>query len=260
LAESQWIVDRGDGKPTANLVILSFLDPLALVNNRDPAGITARVVEFFTSKGITVMASIGGASWTSRWDQAIARDPVALAKNTAALAQRLHIGIEIDYEGDAAATITGIDQFVKAYRAIIPLDNSTSAKPESLLTVDMGDGLEYLAAVAKAASGWFSSGLINWATAMVNDSPWKSITEASSYWQQHLDGSRSAGIAPVAPHQLGVSLYAKPYCASYNGTVLQGAVNWVNQKHSLGIFFWGTGNGVSNSCKGVQDGSKVFLP
>src|SRR6266478_4212690 len=65
--KNHWIIDRGDGRPSVNLVILSFVQPAKLLGkvtdsqtrNGVPAGMTPEVVNYFTSHGIRVMLSIG---------------------------------------------------------------------------------------------------------------------------------------------------------------------------------------------------------
>src|SRR5882762_11125368 len=60
---NHWLIDRGDGHPSVNLVILSFVNPLKLLNgtndsgdvNGTPVGMTPAVVNYFTSHGIGVM-------------------------------------------------------------------------------------------------------------------------------------------------------------------------------------------------------------
>src|SRR5437879_3711743 len=60
--KNHWIIDRGDGKPSVNLVILSFVQPLKLLNqttdaatlNGVPRGMTQEIVNYFTSHGIRV--------------------------------------------------------------------------------------------------------------------------------------------------------------------------------------------------------------
>src|SRR5689334_17607393 len=69
-SKNHWLIDRGDGsgKPSVNLVILSFVNPLKLLNgttdagtlNGAPRGMTSDIVNYFKSKGIRVMLSIGG--------------------------------------------------------------------------------------------------------------------------------------------------------------------------------------------------------
>ena len=66
--KNHWLIDRGDGKPSVNLVVLSFVDPLRLLNltndahnvNGIPIGITPEIVSYFTSHRTRVMISIGG--------------------------------------------------------------------------------------------------------------------------------------------------------------------------------------------------------
>src|SRR5205085_10582290 len=70
--DNHWIVDRGNGHPSANLVVLSFVNPVKLMNlttdsgniNGIPTGMTSAVVNYFQSRGIRVMMSIGGFSYT----------------------------------------------------------------------------------------------------------------------------------------------------------------------------------------------------
>jgi len=270
LANATWITNRGDGKPTANVVILSFVDPVALLQkttNADllggvPRGMTQKVVDFFKSKGITVMLSIGGAEYTSKWEQALSQDPSTLARNAANAANQLGVGIEIDYENENAQSLKALDTFVHTYRSAIPNGNS----PQSILTIDLGAGTGYLTAVSKAASGWLNSSLINWAYAMVAGSPYSNVQEGAQYWQQHLDGVNWDSIPPMAPNTLVVSIWASNgsrNCKNYAGTTLEGTVGWVGQKHTRGISFWAAGcpapNNCVSDCTGIQTGSKNFL-
>src|SRR5947209_20020746 len=82
--KNRWLVDRGDGSglPAVNLVVLSFVQPLKLLNkttdaqtlNGVPLGMNAAVVSYFTSHNIRVMLSIGGITYTTFWDQALAQN------------------------------------------------------------------------------------------------------------------------------------------------------------------------------------------
>ncbi len=64
---NHWMIDRGDGTPSVNLVVLSFVNPLKLLNqtndsqtvNGAPIGMNSAVVSYFTSHNIRVMLSIG---------------------------------------------------------------------------------------------------------------------------------------------------------------------------------------------------------
>jgi len=106
--KNHWMIDRGDGSGLAsvNLAILSFVQPLKLLNktndagdvNGVPVGMNAAVVNYFKSHNVRVMLSIGGITYTTYWDQALSSNPSQLGLNAAALAQSLGVGIEIDYE------------------------------------------------------------------------------------------------------------------------------------------------------------------
>src|SRR5205823_7381849 len=104
--KNHWLVDRGDGSGLAsvNLVILSFVQPLKLLNktndsgdvNGVPVAMNSSVVSYFTSHNVRVMLSIGGITYTSFWDQALSSNPTQLGLNAASVAKSLGVGIEID--------------------------------------------------------------------------------------------------------------------------------------------------------------------
>jgi len=70
-SKNHWLIDRGNGVPSVNLVILSFVEPLKLLNkttdsttlNGIPRGMTADIVNYFKSRNIRVMLSIGGITY-----------------------------------------------------------------------------------------------------------------------------------------------------------------------------------------------------
>jgi hypothetical protein len=109
--KNHWLIDRGDGQPSVNLVVLSFVHPLKLLNkttdaqtlNGVPRGMTQEVVNYFKSRGIRVMLSIGGITYVKPWNQALATNATQLGLNAAEVAQNLGIGIEIDYEEKSLA-------------------------------------------------------------------------------------------------------------------------------------------------------------
>src|SRR5579863_10660178 len=78
---NHWMIDRGDGSGLAsvNLVVLSFVQPLKLLNqtsdsgdaNGVPVGMNSAIVSYFTSHNVRVMISIGGVTYTTYWDQAL---------------------------------------------------------------------------------------------------------------------------------------------------------------------------------------------
>eukprot|EP01103_Thecamoeba_quadrilineata_P000308 TRINITY_DN10262_c0_g1_i1.p1 TRINITY_DN10262_c0_g1~~TRINITY_DN10262_c0_g1_i1.p1 ORF type:complete len:318 (-),score=45.23 TRINITY_DN10262_c0_g1_i1:45-998(-) len=272
LSDFQWILNNGNGKPSANVVTLAFVNPLDLlqqtngngVTNGVPSGMTTEVVNYFTSAGITVLVSIGGANYVTEWNEALA-NPQQLAQNAANMAKQLNVGIEIDYEDDGYSYLNSLSEFVTAYRNIIPNDGNGAP---SILTVDLGSGTGYLTGISQAASQWLSNNQVNYANAMVSSAPWGSLSAASQFWQQHLTGASWANIGPMPPNQLVVSLYAddgSTYCDSYTqGDMLGQTIGWVNQQGSRGISFWAVGCPMSPyncdmQCNGIAQGSVPFL-
>src|SRR5260370_9478453 len=87
--QNHWIIDRGNGSPSVNLVVLSFVNPVKLMNlttdstdtNGIPNGMTAAVVNYFESKGVRVMFSVGGISSTKDWDKPLDSNPTQLRIN-----------------------------------------------------------------------------------------------------------------------------------------------------------------------------------
>src|SRR5215472_16425638 len=117
---NHWLIDRGDGRPSVNLVVLSFVNPLKLLNqtndaqtvNGVPIGMTSQIVSYFTSHNIRVMLAIGGITYTSYWDQALAANGTQLGIYAAQVAQQLGVGIEIDYENNTSPNLTGLQNFI----------------------------------------------------------------------------------------------------------------------------------------------------
>src|SRR5438132_3858558 len=128
--KNHWIIDRGDGVPSVNLVILSFVHPVKLLGkttdsqtlNGIPVGMTSDVVNYFKSRGVRVMLSIGGITYVKPWEQALATNATQLGLNAAEVAQRLGVGTEIDYEGSSSASIDALQAFINAYRSVLPYD------------------------------------------------------------------------------------------------------------------------------------------
>src|SRR6266540_1186573 len=127
---NHWLIDRGDGRPSVNVVILSFVHPLRLLHKTTdattldgiPRGMTAEIVNYFKSRGIRVMLSIGGITYVDPWNQALAENPAQFARNAADVAQRLGVGIEIDYEENSSPNLTALQTFIDTYRSILPYD------------------------------------------------------------------------------------------------------------------------------------------
>lgn len=228
--QNNWLINRGDGSglPSVNLVVLAFADPLVVLNNDSlPVGMTPAIVQYFTSKGVRVMVSIGGITYTSNWDSALASNPTQLGINAANLAKSLGVGVEIDYENGTPNT-AGLTAFVNAYRSVNPVD-MTGANPAARLTVDLGAGDRYLGAMATWAAPLLSgtTPTLDYANAMV-PSKQPSASAAQANWSEHINGEPQYAppIPPLAPARFTGSLYitdsTKPIaeCISF-GTSLE---------------------------------------
>src|SRR5262245_18774798 len=176
-AKSHGRIDRGDGVPSVNLVVLSFVNPLKLLNqtndaqtvNGVPIGINQQIVSYFTSHNVRVMLSIGGITFVNDWDTALSTIPTQLGLNAAALAKSLGVGIEIDYEQNTTPNLTGLQVFINAYRSQLPYD-ATGANAAARLTIDVGAGDRFLIDLdRKATSDWLSTAnpVLDYANAMV---------------------------------------------------------------------------------------------
>ena len=294
-AKNHWIIDRGDGSglPSVNLVILSFVEPLKLLNktndagdvNGVPIGMNAAVVNYFTSHNIRVMLSIGGITYTSFWDQALSTNATQLGLNAAALAKSLNVGIEIDYENSSSPNLTGLQAFVNAYRSQIPYD-ATGANPAARLTIDLGAGDQWLTDITRYATANFlnnSSPVLDYANAMVpNKQP--NTSGAESNWQQHIDGKANYAppVPPLAPNRFTGSLYIvtghnpAPECNNFSASLENSTGSYVQTvapngagttRGMLGFMFWaaecqGTHSICTtppNSCQaGVGTGAKTY--
>ncbi|HEV2343932.1 MAG TPA: glycoside hydrolase family 18 protein [Actinocrinis sp.] len=263
-ANNHWLIDRGDGKPSVNLVVLSFVNPLRLLNgtndsgdaNGVPVGMTSTIVNYFTSHGIRVMLSIGGITYTNDWDTALAQNGTLLGQKAAALATQLGVGIEIDYENGNSPNLTGLQAFVTAYRAAHPYD-ATGADPTARLTIDVAAGDRWLVGLDQyATANWLktSSPVLDYANAMV-PSKQPSASSAESNWLEHVDGkpTYSPPIPPLAPAKFTGSLFisegntVRPECTNFASSVQNASSSWVESvapagagttAGMLGYMFW----------------------
>ena len=261
---NHWLIDRGDGRPSVNLVILSFVNPLRLLNqttdtgdlNGVPRGMTAAVVSYFTSHGSRVMLSIGGITYTNDWDTALATNGAQLGRNAAALAQQLGVGIEIDYEENSAPNLTGLQAFIDAYRAILPYD-ATGADPAARLTIDLAAGDRWLIGIGrKATTDWLRTDIpvLDYANAMV-PSKQPSTSSAESNWQEHITGkpTYSPPIPPLAPAKFTGSVFiaegsqVRPECTNFTQSLQSSTSGWLQTAAPagagttpglLGYMFW----------------------
>jgi len=264
--KNRWLIDRGDGsgRPSVNLVVLSFVQPLKLLNkttdsqtlNGVPRGMTADVVNYFKSHNVRVMLSIGGITYVDPWNQALAANPTQLGLNAAALAQSLGVGIEIDYEENTSPNLTGLQAFIDAYRSQLPYD-ATGNNQAARLTIDLAAGDRYLIALCrKATSDWLNTTtpVLDYANAMVPSKQPTSATDAESNWQEHIDGKPqySPPIVSLAAAKFTGSLYIvtgnrpAPECVNFSSSLENSTGGYVQTVQTragttngmLGFMFW----------------------
>jgi hypothetical protein len=293
-AKNHWLVDRGDGSglPSVNLVVLSFVQPLKLLNrttdaqtlNGVPRGMDQNVVNYFKSKNVRVMLSIGGITYVDAWNQALAANPTQLGLNAAAVAQSLGVGIEIDYEENTNPNLTGLQAFINAYRSQLPYD-ATGNNHAARLTIDLASGDRWLISLTrKATTDWLNTmtPVLDYANAMV-PSRQPSASAAQADWQEHIDGKTqySPPIPSLAAAKFTGSLYivtgqnAAPECTTFSsslqkstGTFMQTVATKVGTTNGmLGYMFWAAEcpstrricTTPPNSCEGgVGVGAKTY--
>lgn len=263
--KNHWIIDRGDGRPSVNLVVLSFVEPLKLLNqttdsgtfNGVPRGMTSAVVNYFTSHQIRVMISIGGITYVDPWNQALAQNATQLGLNAAALATNLGVGIEIDYEENTSPNLTGLQAFIDAYRSVHHYD-ATGADPTARLTIDLAAGDRWLIGLTtKATTDWLKTNgtVLDYANAMVPSRQPTSASDAIANWQEHVDGKPqySPPIPPLAPAKFTGSLYlvqgtkVLPECNNFSASLQNSTGTFVTTvapngagttAGMLGYMFW----------------------
>lgn len=261
---NHWLVDRGDGRPSVNVVVLAFVEPMKLLNlttdsatlNGIPRGFTPELVNYFTSRGVRVQLSIGGITYVTPWNQALAAGGAQLGRNAADVARRLGVGMEIDYEENSSPNLTGLQAFIDAYRAALPYD-ATGANPAARLTIDVGAGDRFLIDLdRKATADWLRTDapVLDYANAMV-PARQPSASSAISNWQEHLDGKPNFGppIPPLAPAKFTGSLFiaegkqVRPECNNFASSVQNSTGSFVTTAapHGagttsglLGYMFW----------------------
>jgi hypothetical protein len=280
--DNRWLIDRAmDGTylPSVNLVVLSFVQPVKLMNLTNdsgdikgiPVGMNAAVVSYFQSKGVRVMMSIGGASYRKDWDKALSANPTQLGINAANAAKQFNVGMEIDYENSSSPNLAGLQAFVTAYRSVIPYD-PTGANYPARLTIDLGDGDLYLTKLANyAVTNWLqtSAPVLDYANAMVG-SRTTGVSTLETGWQQHVDGV-SGSVPPMAPAKLTGSLWligGQPNCDNFSNSDQNTAASFVEDlapagagatSGMLGYMFWaagcqGNGTGCTFPPNTCQDG------
>jgi hypothetical protein len=250
---------------------------------------TADIVNYFTSKGIRVMLSIGGITYTKDWNTALATNATLLGQRAAAAATRLGVGIEIDYEEASSPNLPGLEAFIRAYRAVHAYDAS-GVDPTARLTIDLAAGDRWLIGITrKATSDWLRIGgqdltvALDYANAMV-PSKQPSTSAAIANWQEHVDGKPryAPPILPLAPAKFTGSVYVaegsrvRPECNNFATSLQSSTASFVQTVPSkvaggtpgmLGWMFWaaekpstrGVGTQPPNTCeKGVGVGATTY--
>jgi len=263
-SKNHWLIDRGNGQPSVNLVILSFVNPLKLLNNTTdagnlngvPRGMTADIVNYFKSHNIRVMLSIGGITYTGDWNTALANNATQLGLRAAAVAQQLGVGIEIDYEENTTPNLTGLQNFITAYRSVLPYD-ATGANHAARLTIDLAAGDRWLINICRhATANWLttSNPVLDYANAMV-PSQQPRASEAQANWQEHVDGKAqySPKVPPLAPAKFTGGLYivtgknTAPECVNFTNSLQKACGTYVQTvapngagitNGMLGFMFW----------------------
>lgn len=255
---NHWIIDRGDGRPSVNLVVLSFVNPLQLLNkvndavtvNGIPIGMSQEVVNYFKSRGIRVMLSIGGITYTDDWDAALATNPTQLGLNAAEVAQAMGVGIEIDYEKGTGPNIAGLQAFINAYRSRLPYD-PTGNNHAARLTIDVAAGDRYLIELNRYATQYWlntSNPVLDYANAMVAGTSSGTTTD----WQEHIDGKLNYNppVPPLAPCKFTGGLYLRgnmANCTNFDSSEQKNRAAYVTTvapngagvtSGMLGLMFW----------------------
>lgn len=282
--KNHWLVDRGaNAGPSVNLVVLSFVNPLKLLNQTNdattvdgvPRGMTPEIVSYFTSKGIRVMLSIGGITYTKDWNTALAKDAAGLGRAAAAVASDLGVGIEIDYEENRSPNLPGLQAFIDAYRLLHPYGGTDAA---AKLTIDLAAGDRWLIGIThKATADWLrvEDPVLDFANAMV-PARQPSASGAIANWQEHVDGKPQYAppIPPLSPAMFTGSVYVaegsrvRPECNSFASSLQKSTASFVRTVASkvpgdtsagmLGWMFWaaekpavrGVGTQPPNTCEG----------
>jgi hypothetical protein len=259
---NHWLIDRGDGSglPSVNIVVLSFVNPLKLLNrtndagtvNGVPRGMTPEIVNYFKSRGIRVMLSIGGITFVNDWNTALATNPTQFGLNAAAVAQQLGVGVEIDYEENNSPNLAGLQAFINAYRSQLPYD-ATGNNHAARLTIDLGAGNRWLVPLnQKASADWLrpSNPVLDYANAMVAARPDSDPTTVTGRWNEHITGYLQT--VPLAPAKLTGSLWLQyrttlPECVDFNNSLQKSTGPYVQTvapagtgttTGMLGFMFW----------------------
>jgi hypothetical protein len=201
------------------------------------------------------MLSIGGITYTTAWNQALAKNANQLGLNAAAVAHRLGVGIEIDYEENRSPNLAGLQAFIDAYRSVHPFD-ATGENHAARLTIDLAAGDRWLIDITrKATAEWLNvdNPVLDYANAMV-PARQPSSRDAIANWQEHVDGKPQYAppIPPLAPVKFTGSVYLVggkviPECTNFAKSLQSTTGSFVTTVKSrissttdgmLGYMFW----------------------
>lgn len=264
-SQNHWMIDRNLNDtyyPSVNNVAFSFVQPIKLMNlttdagdtNGIPNGMDTTAVSYFEDKGVRVQFSIGGQTYTSDWDTALATNPTQLGTNAANAAKQFNVGIEIDYENSSSPNLAGLEAFVKAYRAVLPYD-PTGQNQAARLTIDLGAGDQYLSSLAAyATTNWLTTAnpVLDYANAMVVGAN-TGVSTLEKDWAEHIDGYPTLRVPPLAPAKLTGSLWlngSDANCNNFAKSDQKTAANYVEtvapagagtSSGMLGVSFWAAG-------------------
>jgi hypothetical protein len=127
------------------------------------------------------------------------------------VAQRLGVGIEIDYEENQNPNLDGLQAFIDAYRSQLPYD-PTGNDHAARLTIDLAAGDRWLIPLTtKATTDWLTTDnpVLDYANAMVPARQPRTADDAIAHWQEHVDGKPQYDppIPPLAPAKFTGSLW-----------------------------------------------------
>jgi hypothetical protein len=269
-----WIIDRDPssavGKPSLNLVVLAFINPLELMDKFNsasvvegiPVGMNQEVINYFKSRGVRVMLAIGGIAYNEDWNIALETNPKQLGTNAALAAQKLGVGIEINYEDPEVTTtrMNQLEQFITAYRSVHPYD-PLGNNPAARLTIDLPISNRFLKVLDEwATKRWLQKDSdpkmkLDYANSLVADRQFES-TEYQMHWQENLDGSPgfTPPILSQSPAKFTVSLFLEDSkklfdeCTNFQKSLLRYSETgkFVLDKELLGYMFWAVGNPIGN--------------